>query len=299
MATNVPYKREGDDPDLAWNEVIRRINEMTAECAGVDPLPEVDENHRWKKSDIQAAQDKLLELCSEFSFTPPPDKWKQSTIDALIAAINEGQCCCEEEDRTPPRLRAFAPAGFLLFNSVGPGNTFQTFDWAGWIMQELEPLVIEMVPCPVEPGEDPVFIERRSGGRGWVGREYTSWEVEFYTESIGNDGAPVASGPVVDGYIDIGEGSWRREQVCGEPLGSGTPLGETDPAWGFPYVVTFASGSWTITGADGRAASLPTSAFQLNDEMLPTGWVTTPYGAIVVTDGVEHTLTAYLRLKCE
>lgn len=142
MATNVPYKREGDDPDLAWNEVIRRINEMTEEC-GIEPLPEVDPDHVWTKTDIQEAQDKLKELCDEFEFDPPPDLWKQSTIDALVEAINEGSCCCEDHDVSFAGADIRHPDSGQNAVSNTTDGIVQVVDWAvgaaqAWIVSPQE-----------------------------------------------------------------------------------------------------------------------------------------------------------------
>lgn len=95
----VVYRREGDDPSEAWNELIRKINEAGEDCPDFEPLDTVDANHKLSKSDIQGAQDALMEICDENEFDDPPRLWKTETIQALIDAIEEGACCCEDEDQ--------------------------------------------------------------------------------------------------------------------------------------------------------------------------------------------------------
>lgn len=92
------YHREGDDPAKAWNELIRKINEAGEDCPDFEPLDEVEANHIIKKSDIEGAQEALTELCDENEFDAIPRLLKKATIDDLIAAIEEGACCCEDTE---------------------------------------------------------------------------------------------------------------------------------------------------------------------------------------------------------
>lgn len=111
------YKREGTSPSEAWNELIRRVNKLVPDC-GLTPLPEVSPNHRWSKSDIKAAQDKLIELCNTNNFSAIPPLWKQSIIDELIKAINQGSCCsCPPE---PKPLHPEASVGASGFDTTFP-----------------------------------------------------------------------------------------------------------------------------------------------------------------------------------
>lgn len=93
------YKREGNDPKQAWNELLRRINELVEQCDGVEPLELVTENHIFKRKDILDARDKLIELCPDNSFGELPAILKDSTIQELINAIEAGQCCCEDNEQ--------------------------------------------------------------------------------------------------------------------------------------------------------------------------------------------------------
>lgn len=301
------YKHEGTDPAESWNELIRRVNALAAEC-DLTPLDLVDFLHRWSKDDITEVQDKLLEICDENTFNPPPDLWSRSAIAELIAAVENGPCCeqCEETilDQTHfPGLGLFSDDnanGYLVFRTSGVQASYSTYDWAGWVMQTIEPLSITQESCPVELGEDPKFVERREGGRGWVGEQFHSWEVYLHNDYSPSTN-PIASGLVQDGYLVIGEGTWRPEQQCeDESPGSGTPLGENDPAWGFRYIAEGVSppGIWRVYSEnDGRSIVLPTSAFRVVGFINPN-WVTSPYTIQHVAETVPSPLVSQLRLIC-
>jgi hypothetical protein len=201
-----PYKREGATPEEAWNELIRRINELVPDCPGVEPLDEVEPNHRWSRSDIEQAQTTLTELCAENTFSAIPQTWKQSIIDELVAAIDNESCCCEEEDRGLAdgyiRANSFAfVGGFRIFSVVGVNIDYKTQDWAGWLRQEVEDPFEEEIPLAVG---DPIILE--CGGPAWVGREFRRWEV--FVEKQGTaPSTAIIDGPVIDGYIFIGTDS--------------------------------------------------------------------------------------------
>lgn len=194
------YKREGDSPETGWNSLVRQINELVPECDGVSPLDEVSEKHRWSKKDIRDAQDKLTELCDENTFTSPPEKWEQSTIDELKAAIENGTCCCEEEDRTFPGMNIphRIDGGDLTHAVQGPSFNYLIRDWANWIAKEQVPPFQEEIPQPIGP---PQLLE--AGGPRWVGREFKKWEV-FIQKLSDPLTTPVKTGHVIDGYIFIG-----------------------------------------------------------------------------------------------
>lgn len=307
------YRREGDLEE-AWNALIRRVNELAEDCEGVEPLEEVDEKHRWSKRDVREMQDKLKEICDETEFSDVPDKWKQSIIDEFIEAVESGACCCEEEDKDDFPNRDDFPEndGFVIFETFGFESRFAMYDWAGWIMQETEPLEIELIDCFDENGEVESQIERRKGGRGWVGREFDRWEMYAYTDRTGPQD-PIASGDIVDGYIDIGEGQWSPQQVCGEPEEPGTPLGEADEDWGFNYEVELISEGppenrqhfWRVSGEDGREIIRSTGdpSFRTEGVFNPT-WVTSPYVIQTQTGPPGGNLTVherhiFLRLICK
>lgn len=97
----VVYRREGNQPDRSWNELLRRVNELADEC-GLEHLDLTTNPHKWSKSDIQDVQDKLKEICGDNEFSTIPDTWKQSIIDEFMDAINAGACCglCNKSDGT-------------------------------------------------------------------------------------------------------------------------------------------------------------------------------------------------------
>jgi hypothetical protein len=214
------YKLDGADSAEAWNALIQTINDAAENC-NVDPLELLEDPAIWKRSDVQGAIDKLLEMCpEEFNFSPVPELWKQSTIDELVAALESlPECCCEEEDRDHTSEKLLDVTDFF-FPNLG---RFLYFDWAGWIMAEVIPLTITQMACSEES-----VIQRRSGGRGWVGRGFKRWEMRVQNTLI-------ATGDVIDGYIDVGEGQWEPEPDCGVAPGNATPLGTQDSEWRFPY----------------------------------------------------------------
>lgn len=120
------YKREGATPQEAWNSMIQKINDdLVPECPDVEQLDLVDPNHRWKKSDIQKVQDKLVELCETNEFDEIKDKWQQSKIDELIAAIEEGVCCeCPDEDFVMDISKLSLTNSLLGINSGAAGTIF-------------------------------------------------------------------------------------------------------------------------------------------------------------------------------
>lgn len=199
------YKREGSSPNEAWNEVIRRVNALIPECPDVQPLPEVGLNHRWAKSDIRAVHDKLKELCDENTFSAIPELWKQSIIDEIVAAIDNGACCCEEQELSDAEgyggLNSFAVSGsgFQLFFSLKfQGPHYLTLDWAGFARQEVTPPFNEQIPLAT--GET---LDIPSGGPGWFGREFRRWQV-FIEPANSGPTTEIIEGPVIDGYIFIG-----------------------------------------------------------------------------------------------
>jgi hypothetical protein len=218
------YRLESDDPATSWNELLRRLNEAAEEC-NVDPLELLEDPAIWSKIDVQEVQDKFAEMCPdtfEDFFDEIPDIWKQSLVDELVSALEDvPECCCEEEDRDHTSEKLIDVTDFF-FPNLG---RFLYFDWAGWIMAEVIPLTITQIACSEES-----VIQRRSGGRGWVGRGFKRWEMRVQNTLI-------ATGDVIDGYIDVGEGQWEPEPDCGVAPGNATPLGTQDSEWRFPYSI--------------------------------------------------------------
>ena len=287
------YKLDGDDAAQAWNALLQDINDLVPECPGVDPLELLTDPALWSKQDIKEAQDKLLELCENNSFDPIKDLWEKEKVDELIAAIAAGTCCCEEEDKVFDNL-----TDFTFFTFFDEDDNCVGVDWSGWIMQEIDPLVIEEIECPVAEGEEPITIERRSGGRGWVGREFSSWEMHY-------NGVIIRSGTVTAGYIDgVGEGTWRAEETCEDPEPTGgTPLGETDPAWGFPYDIEFSGGTFTInhlvSGTIASFSNCPDLDGHVNPSFVTSPWIEFDVAASVPPVSFKPGTSPFLRLKCE
>lgn len=78
----------------AVNEVLQNPPDG---CGGpIDPIPHVEEKHRWSKADIQEVRDKLIQTCPEITFSDMPELWKQSVIDEINEALAEAWCdCCD------------------------------------------------------------------------------------------------------------------------------------------------------------------------------------------------------------
>lgn len=194
-----------------WKDIVDRINDLAQNpdggCDAIAALPPVEADHVWTVQDVEAARDKLAEICSENEFSAELSTWKQDIIDELEAAIAEGWCdCCEEEDRGDPDYtgeNTFAHSGgsggFKLFSSIfSGGSAYITVDWAGWMRQQVEAPFEEEIPLAT--GETLIL---ESGGPGWVGRQFARWEA-FVELILAGPGTAIISGPVVDGYIFIG-----------------------------------------------------------------------------------------------
>lgn len=128
------YKREGATPVDAWNALIKKINDdLVPECPDVEQLELVEPNHRWKKSDIEKVQDKLIELCETNEFDPIEDKWKQAKVEELIAAIDEGVCCeCPDESFVMDLAQLPLTNSLLGIDSGAAGTIFlREFDLQG------------------------------------------------------------------------------------------------------------------------------------------------------------------------
>jgi len=86
----------------AWNAIIQQVNELaTNPPAGCNPLATLElvgPKHKWSKGDIGAVQAKLMAICNTNTFAAVPEKWRQSTIDEINAAIARGWCNCNDED---------------------------------------------------------------------------------------------------------------------------------------------------------------------------------------------------------
>lgn len=217
-----------------WNELIRQVNELVEECAGIDPLSEVEGPHKWSRTDIQEMQGKLIELCDDNEFDDIPDKWKQRIIDEFEEVILNGSCCCEDEIRD---VRPASDVGAVvgLFNGSNGSQSFIAIDWARLIMRQFEPLVTTTITC--DDGDEVSEVNHREGGYGYVGKGFKAWELLIYDNTYPEE-FPFMQGAVnKDGYIVFQEGSpWQLNQLCSEPsAGSGNPLGSVDPLWKFPY----------------------------------------------------------------
>lgn len=107
----------------AWNGILSSINALASNppegCDSLDELPLVSAPHQWSVADIAAAQDTLMEICSDNSFTTPSpsDKWRKLYIDELYDAIDNGWCNCE------PPIPCCIPYGDGTVWIVGPGGS--------------------------------------------------------------------------------------------------------------------------------------------------------------------------------
>lgn len=191
-----------------WNDLLEQINALVAECPGVSELQLVTAPHVWTVQDVLDAQNKLIELCDDNSFSTPV-KWLQSMVDELEAAVANGVCCCEEEDReflTPADFVQIETATLVTFDPTFPGSLTKAFldaqrylvDWADRIMFSDVPEGTEELL--LANGDT---LELPKGGDGWVGRSFSQYQVfvELVQDSYVT---PITSGPVVDGYIWIG-----------------------------------------------------------------------------------------------
>lgn len=87
-----------------WNDIIRRVNDLAAnpppdtDCDPLPALDEVDPEHIWSKSDIEAVRDKLTAICEDNTWSGELRLWAQSVLDEIEEAIGRGWCGCEEDD---------------------------------------------------------------------------------------------------------------------------------------------------------------------------------------------------------
>jgi len=128
-------RREGNDPNTAWNELIRQVNALIDDCVGKDvtSLELLEPDHIFTSGDVSAVQNKLIELCDENTFEDIPALWQVSTIDELIAAINAGICgeCEEDCEDVDEQFDSF---NGLVNSWPVNGQTFWAIaDWAPWL----------------------------------------------------------------------------------------------------------------------------------------------------------------------
>jgi len=214
----MPYYNDGPFTLEQWNTVIDAVNDLLVDsCADIEPLEEVEDPTIWSVDDVEMVRDKLLEICPDNEFSEPLDLWTQGILDEIEVAVALGCCGCEETDLVYDWLNNPAwnwvsnpegpggpeDAGFHLWDAVGffeePLSDYGSVDWAAWIMSEQEAPYDD--PIPLATG-DVLLVP--SGGPGWVGREYKQWQVFLDPEDT-EPSTPVASGPVADGYLVIGD----------------------------------------------------------------------------------------------
>ncbi len=150
-----------------WNDIITQVNALLAECDG-DPLEEVDECHRWAKSDIEDVHTALVEVCEDNSFEDVPDLWSQAMIDEIQAAIDEGACCEGGSGACPTYETGFESISF------DPQTSSDNNAMALWLthaaevtgkLSEIDTLGGELCSISaskqdrVDDGEDPAVID--------------------------------------------------------------------------------------------------------------------------------------------
>lgn len=168
-SSNEPYSRQ------EWNDLVAQINDLAQNpdngCDPTGTLNVVDECHRLAKDDITAAQNILMQICDENSFSDVSDFWKVSDIQELEDAAGNGWCNCDE-DECPYYI---GPLHFQIvwtFSTTGPvthtllegmllGQMLGTFflDHQSWTL---------LGPSPPEPpGESDTVIA--TGGINCLG----------------------------------------------------------------------------------------------------------------------------------
>lgn len=106
-----------------WNGLLEQINYLAQHppegCDPIAPLDLVTAPHKWSTADIQAARDKLMEICSDNVFyAPSTGKWRQEIIEELDEAISNGWCNCE------PEMPCCIPNGQGTVWIEGPGGGY-------------------------------------------------------------------------------------------------------------------------------------------------------------------------------
>lgn len=296
-----PYTRQ------QWNNLIEDVNELARAC-DEDELDPVEPNHRWGKRDVEEVQDKLIEVCGDNEpFEPIEDHWSKQKIDELEAAIEAGECCCEEDsiyDGVADSLDTFSSdGGFLIFiNFSSVTGDYSTHDWLGWLREwteAREPLSIVEITCPVEEGEPPQTIEIRTGGKMWVGGGCNTWEFYLWDSADPNASSlsetPWYTGPIIDGYMTFpGMSELRDKERCGEPAptNGAAARGENDPTWDFPVDIDGTTNSWSVyaTNSGFSAGPYPNDFFGTPG---PLG-LSIAYAPIVIE---RHTGSVMAKLK--
>ena len=90
-----PFSREN------WNKLIQDINDNVenppGECAALDPLEEIEENHIWTKRDVEDVREKLKEMCPDNEFEADLNKpWHIEIIDEIEDQMEWCDCGIEE-----------------------------------------------------------------------------------------------------------------------------------------------------------------------------------------------------------
>ncbi len=87
----------------AWNDILSDINALAvnppSQCSGKTPLSLAGPNHIWRMSDITAARNKLLEICSDDAewFVEDNQRWDADYLTELNRGISHGWCNCGPE----------------------------------------------------------------------------------------------------------------------------------------------------------------------------------------------------------
>jgi len=97
--SKTPFKRQGDN---SWQAILDLVNEELESpplgCDPIEPIEDVDECHRWSKSDIQEVYDKLDEMPGGcFEWDDIPDIWKVSVVEDIETQLEDNAWCeCDD-----------------------------------------------------------------------------------------------------------------------------------------------------------------------------------------------------------
>ncbi len=87
-----------------WNDLVKDVNDILdtppagSDCEpSSDKLDEVEDPHRWAKSDIRKMREALEKTCPDIKFTEELKLWKQAVIDEIEEQMKKAWCNCSSD----------------------------------------------------------------------------------------------------------------------------------------------------------------------------------------------------------
>jgi hypothetical protein len=83
-----------------WNSLLGQVNDKLenppsgTDCQPIDPIPDVELEHIWAKSDIEEVRDKMIETCPDIAFSESLILWRADFLDEIEAQLEKMWCDC-------------------------------------------------------------------------------------------------------------------------------------------------------------------------------------------------------------